>query len=665
MPEVRADTRIDIEVKTEADRQSPPLINEFFALADALAQQHSTSIATKNEVLQAHEQQPNQDDAKMLSTWQTESFYTRWQLARLPETRQQILQDFSLDIGTYYDEYARAGLALEYPSYGPNGVNNTYSERISDGTKRAINRQKEARLPTTRAEIDHRAALAFEEFIGAQHSAVGQKLVFISTRAHPNEGGYPGVSEKNYVFVNVYEKKADGTARFTQFRSFDTTAQSKSLQEKLLTPSSSGGFDGAIFQTSRHARPNISEQRHAVADRLIVLPSSVALTDLTPHIYQHSDEWYIQPQEFAQVDATLYYDKKQEVSATLEGIFIQIVKNNQQQLLPKFNQLVTLYVRDSFKKWIDFQATNYTHERQPHAITAESIIAMWQQLTSTDAAEVAELQEQRSTWKLSIYSPMNRISSIMQCSVGSLRQINPTFNATMGANSLSLRLNPSTLASLERNDQLSLLKEALASGYVLVDLRADGAQKVFLVPPKYMEGLGCDVIDKRVVGPCADAGNPALARYNHRIPLDDPRDTLALEVPLELIEQLQEATASLDSMIKETVAPADRDEAKKLIKKLYKLIAGPVKRFSHLIAGIEHAQASSIIFTEKIATILRESDNPLQTLQTLVSEMENSSGNSAENQLDDLVVQNLFNTEEIGRAVLHTNTTYSSLPLAV
>lgn len=470
-------------------------------------------------------------------SWDSTPFAERF--VQNPESLSQLKLDFIPDFESYIREFVLLQSVIRYPDYGQFGINNVYSETVSTLCLRHGEKLVAAGKKTDRALLEATVFSAFERWV-ASDAPTDEALIIVSPRGTLDEG-YPGLNSKHYncVYVFLKNESQDGkkTARFYQFRSWDTNEQLQMLLDQLQ------------HQGTRLAVPlaATASPEHRLFSQLTLLPSAqeaARINQFQKALYQHQSDWAVNPSEIFPIISGDFLEEQVRAAnaaaaAIFDCIFVSAASTtpdirsdqaaapedsapNQHIQLDQRTQLdlAITVIKEALQRWAHDSAQNYDHttQREPYLVTEQYLIETWQALcrkkAGTSTPEEAQLVKNHlELTQIPLSSPLNQAASMLHCGIGSLVP-----KDLVQLQQLSLT-NPNMLAA--HLQQLSIgerrqLREQLAH-FVRITIHGE----VWYVSPEYLEKLGCtyDPIQNAVVGPCVDPNRPGTGR----IPLrDDP-----------------------------------------------------------------------------------------------------------------------------------------------
>lgn len=229
----------------------------------------------------------------------------------------------------------------------------------------------------------------------------------------------------------------------------------------------------------------------------------------------------------------------------------------------------------------------------------------------------AEKKQLLSIW--GFFSAVGSFSSLLQC--GTIAPF--TMPITIMNNGFGAESIPTFSASLSQipiPEKQKLLELLTQEEYVELDLTSQGAKKVYTVPKSYLSGKGCIVgQDGSVLGPCIDP------ETNQRIPLDDPRDTMAFPLTLAEFHQYitelqknveQQTLTELDQLFQdEEFSDEDKRKAQVAIKKIrQRLIKNSVGLQELFTGDVVNRNAATNEWLKELLMKLSFSLNPVETL---------------------------------------------------
>ncbi len=181
------------------------------------------------------------------------------------------------------------------------------------------------------------------------------------------------------------------------------------------------------------------------------------------------------------------------------------------------------------------------------------------------------------------------------------------------------------LSLMSAPEQKKMYSEILSQDYVELDLTAQGANRVYMVPKSYLLGAGCtvDVATGRVWGPCGPD--------NARIYLDDPIDTMAYSMNkasfLDFTERLKKTIADSElTEISNIAANATEGITQSKVEQTIRVLQKYL--FKHVVSIIEwiagdyiRTQASQQKWLSELKEKLRFSSHPFALLHAEIGQL--------------------------------------------
>ncbi len=488
------------------------------------------------------------------------------------------------DLTSFFDEYSFLRAAVLY-EYGPTGMRGGYTQTLSEVTTRFLEHLQQQGRPVTRAAVEVTASLAIEHWMKQHpHTQKPERIITISPRGTEAEL-YPGLDEKNYIFINVFEK--NNTSFFLrQYRSYDTNSQLPDLQKRLVAVAPQTGYIEQLSEDT-HLHPD-----HQTITRVVHIPHSVPLADIEAAVYSHKKAWPVDiDRELPHVPSRLRVHELERTTAYCRTVFRELVLNQDLELLEKsaaFTELVQL-VRAALLKWTEDHASNYhqtTEEMLQYHLDLDLITQSWRiklkerKGAQLEVTEQAVLTQFNQVTQLSSLLPLQEAASWAHCIVGTpqsllLQSVMNSSGIFTPTSALDLRSFISHMSAQERTK----LAESIQS-YVRITV----AGEVWYVPSSYLAEPGCFYDEKSgmVMGPCNiplkddplaytsqqfDALTAALA--------EDPKKTLELldqqsqsqvkEVYVWLLQELVVPSAALDSILLGDIVKPELDTRHELL----------------------------------------------------------------------------------------------------
>jgi hypothetical protein len=429
-------------------------------------------------------------------TWGSERYFGAYDISREAESQQLVTNQLTADLTSFFDEYAflRASVVYEYDQHG---MRNGYTEKVSEIAHNFVERLEQDGKPTERAKLEESVARYVEAWMGSDRVQVGERLMFISPRGSQQEL-YPGLDERNYVFVNIYEKTETGFL-FRQYRSYDPNKQLPVVLKEVAAQTG-GGLQRITTDTEVH--PD-----HQTIATAVHIPTGQALERIEQIIYKNKARWR------SDIDRDL--PNLPEVAAQLQlatvlsfclSEFTQLAHEpgEHSEKVVAFDLLINT-VKKTLLKWVENHALNYDPDKQKDfQIDLEEIRTAWQLEVKKSNGEKLEKEEQAALKKfvasvnLSSTLPLKSAASWAHCITGtptSLLKFRPTIPRTAVMDIRGGGAAFALLSGEEKSEMLSNLQ-----GYVQVTVNGEN----WYVPPEYLTGKGCyfDADYGVVMGPC-------------------------------------------------------------------------------------------------------------------------------------------------------------------
>jgi len=419
--------------------------------------------------------------------------------------KDQLNQSLTWDLISFFHEYVGMKDKKVYP-YGEYGIMNAYHQKTSEVCLKQEEILEQRGLDPTRAKLETKTALVVESWLNSPQTKVSDKLIVISPRGTPEEG-YPGLEEKHYVFINIYEKISDvsehGQNEFqlVQYTSYAPEVELAKLQQTLIND-----LGGVVFRPTLpnlKQPPQVKSLSHRIIDQPISLHHNQSFEQLESLIYLKEKKWITTRKQLPKVPEDLFAT---EISRTLELLltkFWLLAETTPNVAIISFDELVGV-VREHFLKWVEHHATNYHPDKNlaPFALNLDQILEIWQLVLkkrsqTINDEEKDKLKQIKKSMALDPLQPLLRASSVAHCIVGT-----PSSLAMQ-----ALKLNPSLISLnspefkiLSHEDKRDLLEKIRSEN--MVEITLDNGE-TWMVPKSFLEGKGCYVDDQGVaMGPC-------------------------------------------------------------------------------------------------------------------------------------------------------------------
>lgn len=433
---------------------------------------------------------------KEFQLWNSERYFAAYDLCNSADEKDLIANQLTADLTSFFDEYAflRAAVVYEYDQYG---MRNGYTEKVSDIAHNFAERLRENGDPLDRALLEEKVALYVESWMNNNNVQVGERLLFISPRGSQAEH-YPGLDERNYVFVNIYEKTESGFL-FRQYRSYDPNPQLPHTLEEIV--SQTKGFKQKI------ATQEFVNKDHDVIASAVHIPAQVALETIETTIYSRKENWVTDidrdlPQ-LPEVDAQ--HELQRMLSFCFDKFYTLAESSaSSTQKMEAFDKLVVL-ARKALLKWVENRALNFDREKQSDfAIVFQDIEDAWQLQNKKDSGEELQNEEKSRLHKfvkqvaLSPTLPIKSAASWSHCIAGTPLSLVKLQLPASNSMSMDVRMGGAAFGLLSIEEKFQLKHELL--NYVRIEFEGE----VWYVPPSYLTGRGCyyDELQNLVMGPC-------------------------------------------------------------------------------------------------------------------------------------------------------------------
>lgn len=348
-----------------------------------------------------------------------------------------ILRELSVDLQSFFDEHAALMSVVKY-DYGPNGIQNGYSQSMAEIAQHHLEFQQLNDLPLERASLELAVAQTVEAWMADEQVEVGARLASISPRGTKPEG-YPGLDLRNYALVNVFEKTKDGFV-LQQYRSYDPNQYFPQLQDKLLE-SCSGKL---LLAAQPHTRQDLT-----TINSLVEVPPTFDLSQIEHLVYAHKKKWKVNiDTQLPKLDLAQYQAlTNQTVQFCLKEFEQLLEKSADTETTIKHFDLLILTVKESVTKWTETHAQNYEQTEDTHELNFDQIKVTWQaRCAQADGQHMTK--EQKSLLKkfenvtaLNPALPLQKMTSWAHCIVGSptslLKLQNPKLMKALQLNNLS------------------------------------------------------------------------------------------------------------------------------------------------------------------------------------------------------------------------------------
>lgn len=434
--------------------------------------------------------------------WNSERYFSARILTEIEQSarEQQVLQDLT----SFFDEYSFLRAAVSYP-YGPTGMRQGYTEKVSEITANFMHKMEEDGKPIARAQAEVAVARAVEDWMQSHpFEELPERIICMSPRGTPEEL-YPGLQDKNYVFINIFEKDTDGFV-LRQYRSYDKNNQLPAVQQQLAQLSPQAGH---LEQLNRNAH---AHSDHQTITTLVHLPTTVPLTQIEDILYARKKQWSIDiDRELPQVPSALRMAELSRTTAYCLNMFRELSANTTLKITDKqtqFTELVML-VRQALLKWTEDHASNYHPDAQlalQYHLNLELLTETWNARikkkagTELEAAEQHLLQQFSELTRLNPVLPLKGAASWAHCISGTPQSLllkggMRVPGITGSANVFEFRSMLGQLSAQEKNELAESLKH-----YARISVGGE----IWYVPGNYLDEPGCTFDDQTglVVGPC-------------------------------------------------------------------------------------------------------------------------------------------------------------------
>lgn len=228
------------------------------------------------------------------------------------------------------------------------------------------------------------------------------------------------------------------------------------------------------------------------------------------------------------------------------------------------------------------------------------------------------------------FSFVGNFGSLLQCGAIApftlpISIMNKSFNT--GSSIVEFSGSIATISIPEKQQFLAALQK---EEYFELDLTREkpyAAKRIYTVPKSYLEGEGCIVDESgNVLGPCIETKIENGIEVKSRIPLDDPRDTLAFPMTLvefnQYIQTLQKSIeqtslSEIDTIFQSSnFSTHERRKAQSTIKKLRQKLIKKSLNLQDFISGDVTVRQfhSNNEWLKKLVIKLSFSLNPVETL---------------------------------------------------
>lgn len=468
------------------------------------------------------------------------------------------------DTQTFFDEYASLNPRKKYSNYGKHGIGNRSAMPTTKLCRHFAQALETKKMDPTRAYLETYAAKTLEDFLANQDIQPGSILIQFSPRGTLQEG-YPGLQQKNYVFINVYIKKDDQTAELRQFTSYAATEQLsqqhsllKQILGELAVYEQTKNYNHHFAQnTENYDLPKHLNKEHTLISQPILIQAqsevstpSETIEQIEHILYKDQKNWPIKIQDLPVIDIEAYTAESSQVVSVIGAEFDtihsllssgNIEPKKAQQLL---DSLVVLF-RKYLLKWVEINAVNLQKNQKKQTPLPEisEVISTWKENayyndTNTDKAISKRTQKKRmsllgSSLELTSQSLL-RASSAAHCVLGTPSSlIQPNLansllqNSLTQANSLgsmsslltkqfsqinaqefeSLSKNPESYAKMQKLQELLNIKQNLKKIEVFNQQTSQSEQHyIWLSDTQYLDDYQTtcykQTSDGEILGPC-------------------------------------------------------------------------------------------------------------------------------------------------------------------
>jgi len=408
-----------------------------------------------------HESLPFLD--RLISTskprlWSSRRYFSRELLkseGHFPNERSIVKNQLQADLRSFFDEYAALKAQVIY-QYGPSGIRDGYTESMSQIAANFCRALAEENRPTARAELEMAVAKTIEQWMAdtsiAGSDTVGEKLITISPRGLEVEG-YPGLNQKNYVFVNIYEKTNWGFLLW-QYRNYEQNQDLPKLQDTLLQ------FESSV-RVSAQEKANFMLSDETISagqlsgrvdlqtiDTIIQLPAAVEINQVRAVLFANQTNWPINiHRDLPELNADQYQHQLTRIVEFCLHQFDNLLNLTSTDASQQFDVLIDLS-RQAFLKWVEDHAENYNHtQKLVYDLDLNQLDLVWHAQIQTQADQ----QLPNKSWssliksfsedtKLNPMLPLNQAASWAHCIAGTPMSTlhNPSLMQVMHMNQLSI-----------------------------------------------------------------------------------------------------------------------------------------------------------------------------------------------------------------------------------
>lgn len=527
--------------------------------------------------------------------------------------KDQLNQSLTWDLISFFHEYVGMKDKKVYP-YGEYGITNAYHQKTSEVCLKQEEILEKRGLDPTRAKLETKTALVVESWLNNPQTKISDKLVIISPRGTPDEG-YPGLEQKHYVFINVYEKIGENEYQLVQYTSYDPESELNKLQQTLIDD-----FGGIVYRPplpQPNQQPQIKSLSHRIIDQPISLNQNQSFEQLETLIYLKEKKWTTTRKQLPKVPEDLFAI---EISRTLELLLAQfwlLAETTPNVAIISFDELVGV-VREHFLKWVEHHATNYHPDKNlaPFALNLDQILETWQlvlkkRTQTINDEEKDKLKQIKKSIALDPLQPLLRASSVAHCIVGT-----PSSLAMQ-----ALKLNPSLISLnspefkiLSHEDKRDLLEKIRSENMVEITLNNG---ETWMVPQSFLEGKGCYVDDKGIaMGPCDIPLSESFAFKMNLAEFINFVNELERQAFEPVIDEVED-----ELLEKFNLKGDEASELAEKIGRIKSLIFKPVISITELISGDIVKNFHQNKELDQIINQLRTSANPLTICEQIIKKL--------------------------------------------
>lgn len=578
---------------------------------------------------QAHELLTRKRPAQL---WSSERYFAAGALSQESDEHAQVTAQLRADMRSFFDEYALLRPAVTY-QYGPSGMQDGYSESMSQIARNFITALEKSGQPVERAYRDLHTSEYIERWMLSPETQPGEMVLTISPR---DSVGYPGLDERNYIFINIFEKSADSGFLLKQYRSYEPQKMLALLQSNLAE--STGGRLVQVDET-----PTLLAA-HAVATTVLHLPPESSLSKILTEVYARKATWKTNiDTQLPKLPEAESAEVLTQVVAFCEAQFQHIMQLDTIDIQTKnkcFDQLIST-VREHFLKWTETHALNYdlSTKTEPFELDFAALAVVFQ-ASIKEATGVKVTPEEKklqkalsAATKLSALLPLKQTASWAHCIAGTPTSLLKLQNVLQlpgmgGGISLSPEFAKQYLALLSSAEKHALqIRLAAATTTVIVE------GQVWHVPPSYLTGKGCffDSEQDGVVGPCgillsaddyafsdeiyqqltAEFEQQAHVREliaDERRQLAVPEQNQATRLAVELQKLLLVSSISPEQFLQgEVLAKQERFLAYPVLQALYESLEATIDPLTHLeLLVIYHIKESKAVELEQEIVLFQQ-----------------------------------------------------------